>query len=111
LPVLITPGVILLIGSGGVPVPVDEEEIAAVRAIVDSGRNVEPWPALAVGQRVRVQDCSLAGLEGTLLDVKNSCRIIISVTLIQRSIAVEIDRNKVRPLEAPRELLLEACRR
>jgi transcription antitermination factor NusG len=111
LPILITPGVILLIGSGGAPVPVDEAEIAAVRAIVNSGRSVEPWPALAVGQRVRVEGCSLAGLEGTLLEIKNSCRLIISVTLIQRSVAVEIDRNKVRPIEAPREIIREACRR
>lgn len=98
LPILTTPGVILVVGNGRVPVPVEEAEIDALRVVVGSRAQVEPWPYLLVGQRVAIEGGVLAGLEGILLEVRKTCRIVVSVNLLQRSVAVEVDRSMVRPL-------------
>lgn len=98
LPILTTPGVLLIIGHGRMPEPVEEEEIEALRAVVQSRLQAQPWPYLQVGQRVRIEGSSLSGMEGILLEQKNSCRIVVSVNLLQRSVAVEVDRNWVRPV-------------
>jgi len=100
LPILTTPGVVTVVGNGRVPIPVDDSEIAAVRRVVSADLQVQPWPYLHVGQRVAIEDGVLAGLEGILLDVKKSWRLVVSVDLLQRSVAVEVDRAWVRPLSA-----------
>jgi transcription antitermination factor NusG len=97
LPILTTPGVVLIVGNGRVPVPVEDAEIEALRAVVASNLRVEPWPYLRVGERVVIESGSLAGLEGILQEVRKSCRIVVSVELLQRSVAVEVDRCRVRP--------------
>ena len=98
LPILVTPGVKLIVGCGKTPVAVSEGEIGAIRNVIESGAAAEPWPFLTAGQRVRIQDGSLAGLEGILLQVKTSWRIVLSVDLLQRSVAVEVDRASVVPV-------------
>lgn len=98
LPVLQAPGVVSVVGFGGRPTPVDEEEIAAIQSIVRSGAPALPWPYLRVGQRVRVASGPLRGLEGILLEIRNGCRLVVSVTLLQRSVAVEIHRADIEPV-------------
>ncbi len=98
LPILVTPGVKLIVGYGKQPTPVLDEEIEGLRRVVASGADAMPWPYLRVGQRVRVQDGALAGVEGILTQVKNSYRIVLSVDLLQRSVAVELDRSSVVPV-------------
>ncbi len=98
LPVLTTPGVVLVVGNGKAPVPVEDSEIEALKMLVNSRLQVEPWPYLRVGERVAIEDGALAGLEGILLDVRKFCRIVVSVDLLQRSVAVEVDRSRVRPI-------------
>lgn len=100
LPILITPGVIAVVGRGKVPLPVDDDEISAIQAIVASGFRPEPWPFLEVGQRVRVDAEPLHGLEGILLSFKGGSRIVLSVSLLRRSVALEIDRSCVTPIGA-----------
>jgi len=97
MPILTTPGVVSLVSFDNLPARVDEAEIAAIQAIVRSGRPVMPWPFLQVGQRVRVHNGPLRGVEGLLLHLKNQCRVVVSVTLLQRSVAVEIDSADVAP--------------
>jgi transcription antitermination factor NusG len=99
LPVLTTPGVITVVGNGRAPVPVDDSEIAALKAVVASNLRAEPWPYLRVGQRVVIETGSLAGLEGILQEVRKTCRLVVSVELLQRSVAVEVNRDWVRPLD------------
>ena len=103
LPILIIPGVKLIVGYGKIPAPVGEAEIESLRRAVASGAEAMPWPYLSIGQRVRVNEGSLAGVEGILLQVKNSWRIVLSVDLLRRSVAVELDRAAVVPagLAAP----------
>jgi transcription antitermination factor NusG len=98
LPILVTPGVIAIVGRGKVPLPVDESEISAIQAVVSPGLRPEPWPFLEVGQRVRIETEPLRGLEGILLSIKGGSRIVLSVSLLRRSVALEIDRSCVMPL-------------
>lgn len=102
LPILTTPGVRHIVGAGKLPLPVSEHEVEAVRRIVSSELSSLPWPFLDVGDMVRVEEGPLAGLEGLLIRIRNRHRLVVSVTLLQRSVAVEIDRAWVRPLGAPR---------
>jgi transcription antitermination factor NusG len=98
LPVLVTPGVLAVVGRGRIPIPVEDTEIAAIRNVIDSGLHAEPWPYLEIGQRVRIEGDSLHGLEGILTNFKGQHRIIVSVSLLRRSVALDIDRSCIRPL-------------
>ncbi len=89
--VLKTPGVVCIVGMGRVPVPVSDGEIAAIRSIIDSRLPAQPWPFLQVGNRVRIDCGPLRGLEGIILNFKPNYRLVVSVNLLQRSVAVEID--------------------
>lgn len=102
LPVLITPGVIAVVGRGKTPLPVDETEISSIRKVVESGFRAEPWPFLELGQRIRIESDTLQGLEGILINFKGHQRIVVSVTLLRRSVALEIDRSSVRPIGSTR---------
>jgi transcription antitermination factor NusG len=98
LPVLQTPGVLHFVSFDGEPAEVNPEEVAALQAAVSSGAPLTPWPYLREGQRVIVARGPMRGLTGILLKVRDEFRLIISVTLLMRSVAVEIDREAVRPL-------------
>jgi transcription antitermination factor NusG len=107
LPILVTPGMIAIVGRGKIPVPVDHGEIAAIQAVVSSGLPVEPWPYLALGQKIRIETDALEGLEGILINFKGNHRIVVSVSLLRRSVALEIDRSCVRPIGPVRPRILE----
>ena len=98
LPILVTPGVIQIVGIGKNPVPVDEAEIAAIQTAVRAGLPSEPWPFSQIGQKVKVEFGPLHGIEGILIGLKGRHRLILSVTLLQRSMAVEVDDACVRPI-------------
>ena len=98
LPILVTPGVLYFVGVGKTPAPIKEGEIRAIQSAVQSGLPAEPWAFLEVGQLVRLEDGPLSGLEGLCIEVRKQHRIVVSVPLLRRSVAVEIDRAWVRPL-------------
>ena len=95
LQVLQVPGVAKLVGFNGMPTALPQEEIEALRRSLGKGVRAEPHPYLTAGRRVRVRTGSLAGLEGVLLRRKNRTRFVISLDLIMRSVAVEIDGSEV----------------
>jgi transcription antitermination factor NusG len=95
LQVLQIPGVAKLVGFNGTPTALPQEEIEALRTSLRIGVCAEPHPYLKVGRRVRVRSGSLAGLEGVLMRRKNGTRLVISLDLIMRSVAVEIDDSEV----------------
>lgn len=101
LPILKTPGMISIVGIAKVPIAVDDAEITALRALVNSGIARQPWPYLQVGRRVRIEHGALCGLEGIVLDFKGGHRVVLSVTLLQRSVAAEIDSAWVGPIHQP----------
>lgn len=98
LPILTTPGIVNVLGQGNIPEPVKLSEIQSIQTVAESGRSVQPWPFLHCGQKIRIEAGPLSGTEGTLLRVKNELRLVVSVTLLQRAMAVELDQEFVRPL-------------
>lgn len=90
-PILMTPGVLQVVGSGRIGIPVPDEEVSAVQTAVTSGLPHQPWPYIEVGERVCVTYGTLAGLEGILVNFKGNHRVVVSVSLLQRSVALEVD--------------------
>jgi transcription antitermination factor NusG len=90
-------GVVSIVAFGGRHAPVDDMEIEALRKALGSGQNVEPYPYLHEGQQVRIEKGALKGLEGILVK-KRSWRIVISVELLRRAVAVEIDPESISPI-------------
>ena len=91
-PVVTTPGVIRLLGNAEGPEAVSDEEIEATQQIVASKLKFGAWPYLKAGTPVRVRSGPLAGIEGLVLATKSQTRLIVSVTLLGRSVAVDIDQ-------------------
>jgi transcription antitermination factor NusG len=91
-PIMSTPGVLQLVGVA------EDSEIAAVRQVIASGLAAEPCHYLPIGSRVQVHTGALSGLEGILLQVKKNYQLVISVSLLQRSVAVEIDSAWITPV-------------
>ncbi len=98
LPVLSSAGVEHIVSLGGVPQPIEDSEIAAIRTVIESKLSTVPWPYLKAGNPVRIEFGPLAGLEGLVVSEKSGERLVLSVHLLQRSVAVEIERSWVRPL-------------
>jgi|SRR5579871_181523 len=99
LPILKAPGVIQIAGYNRVPVPVEENEIRGIHSAVSSGLPNQPWPFLNVGDRVRIEAGPLRGQEGFLIEFKGSYKLILSITLLHRAVAVEIDGAYVSSLQ------------
>lgn len=100
--VLQTAGVCWFLGNAGVPSAIREEEISTIRRMAGSPLNVQPHDYLEHGDRVRVLRGPLAGLTGTLTRVKNQYRVVVSVELLRKSAAVEIDLSDVERESSPR---------
>jgi transcription antitermination factor NusG len=101
LPILKTPGVIQVVGFNNIPAAVDEAEIASIQRLVSSGIQHQPCGFLTVGDRVRISAGPLLGLEGILTGIKGNHRLVLSVSLLQRSVAVEIDSAFITQLARP----------
>jgi len=96
--VLNSPGVVHVVSAGREPVPVDPGEIQSLQTICRSGVPAEPWPFLEAGRRVVVEHGPLTGAEGIVVRLKGSCRLVASLSILQRSVAAEIDREWIRPI-------------
>jgi transcription antitermination factor NusG len=96
----------LVMNQGGVcgvvsfdsrPALIPNDEISSLRRAVDSQLPLGPWPFLSVGQRVRIEKGLLAGLEGTLARDATAWRVVVSINALQRSVAVQVDRDMIVP--------------
>jgi len=92
-PVISTLGVVSIVGFGSDPEPIPDCEIEAIERVLQSGAGAEPHPFLHVGQRVRVNQGALKDLEGILVRKKSDLRLVVSVSILQRSVSVEIDSS------------------
>lgn len=97
--VLQVPGVAKLVGFGGLPVALPDEQVEALRAGLSGQLHAEPHPLLTAGRRARVRAGPLQGLEGFIVRRKNGLRLVIALDLIQRAAAVEIDEADVAPIQ------------
>ena len=95
LEVVTTPGIVSILSTNGEPARIPEAEIESVRKAIEWGNRVEPYPFLRCGDRVRVKSGPLEGLEGILVRKKSSCRLVLSVEILERSAAVEVDVSVV----------------
>ena len=94
--VLSTPGVIQIVGTGRNPEPVLEGEISAIRRAVEANFQLRECDFFMKGQHATVVSGALAGLEGTVVSLKQESRLVLSISLLQRSVALEIDESLVR---------------
>ena len=92
--VLSVPGVLLIVGSGREPLALPDLEIEALRSGLHL-RKFEPHPYLVVGEKARIKSGSLAGMVGVLARKKNSLRVVLTLELIMRSVAVEVDADEL----------------
>jgi transcription antitermination factor NusG len=93
IPVLRTPGVIQIVGVGSRPIPVEEGEISAIQRAGKSGLATMPWPYLRAGIAARMEGGPVQGLTGIVVRIKFGIKLVLSVSILQRSMAVEIDRS------------------
>ncbi|MBZ5523746.1 MAG: UpxY family transcription antiterminator [Acidobacteriia bacterium] len=98
--VLEVPSVVRLVGARGCPVPLDGSEIDRLRKGLEKAGGVLPHPFLKVGRHVRVCHGPFEGMVGILLRRKGTCRVVISIELIQRSICVEVETDAVEVLSS-----------
>jgi transcription antitermination factor NusG len=101
LQLLTAPGVHAIVGTAGRAGVISDAEIDAIRLAVESKFNVEPHPFLECGDRVRIQDGPLAGIEGILVNKQNRCHLVLSVEMLGSSVAVEVDASLVKRVGGP----------
>ncbi len=95
-----TRGVVHLVSDGEGPVPVPEEQVLAVRELVERPVAVDPWPYMQEGDRVLVKSGPLIGLQGFFVRCKSEAKLVISVDLLGRSVAAEVGADCVEPVDA-----------
>ena len=98
LSVLSIPGVVQFVNFSGKPAPVLNQEIEALREGLARSIRMHPHPYLTVGRRVRMRSGPMAGATGILERRKDQFRLVLSIDLLMRSVAVEVDECDVEPL-------------
>ena len=96
--VLKVPGVVDFVRNRTGPLPIPEREIEDVRAVLSHGVGCSPYPFLKAGDRVRVVRGALAGIEGTFIRGGSQSKLVISIEMIQRSVAASVAESDVEPV-------------
>lgn len=97
-PILSGAGVIQVLSRNGIPEPVEHSEIVSISTLIDRGMALHPWPTFEQGQRVQVFSGPLAGVQGFVIRDEARAKLVISISLLQRSVVAEIDRSWVQPV-------------
>ena len=95
--VLQTSGVVQFVGSSARGTPIPDEQIEVLRAIVSNRIPTAAHQFLQIGQRVRIRGGALEGIEGILSAIRNEKNLVVSVDLIQKSVAIRINGFEVEP--------------
>jgi transcription antitermination factor NusG len=96
--VLVVDGVLRFVGPGGLGIPIPEEQIEAVRRLVEEQLPFCSHPFLKIGQRVRIRSGALDGVEGILVARSGERTLVVSIDAVQRSLAVRIEGYDVEPV-------------
>ncbi len=96
--VLQVPGLAHLVAFNGVPLPLPDSDIESIRTALTAGVAAEPYPYLKAGTRVEICRGPLQGTRGILLRRRSTCRVVLSLDLIMRSMVVEVDAADVTPI-------------
>ena len=106
-----TPGVMQIVGVGKTPIAVEEEEIEAIQQVQRSGLPAMPWPYMQIGNVAQILDGPLRGLTGIIVKIKSGIKVVLSVSLLQRSVAVEVQRNWIGEVQAGKPTTISAIHR
>jgi transcription antitermination factor NusG len=106
--ILSTPGVFRFVAFGRILAPVDPHELRNVQRLVESERELQPWPFMKEGDLVEIAEGPLRSLVGRLIATNGECKLILQISLLRRSVAVKIDREWVRPINIARNSVLAA---
>jgi transcription antitermination factor NusG len=98
--VLQVPGVVKLVGSGGKPLPVEQQEIDSLLKARAMGIPAEPHPWLEIGRKVRITTGPFEGLQGILTRRKGKHRIVLALELIASSFVLDVDSWMVEPVKS-----------
>jgi transcriptional antiterminator NusG len=98
LPILRTPGVLAVAGLGKIPQPLDPHEVEQIRRVAAVGYPAQPWPFLKIGQRVRITAGPLTGVEGFLVQRRGETRVVLSVSVLEKAISVQVESDAIRPI-------------
>jgi transcription antitermination factor NusG len=96
--ILAIPGVHSVVGFAKRPATIATAEIEALQRVVGSCLKLEPHPFLRCGDRVRLRSGPLEDIEGLLIRKKSTWKLVVSVEMVQRSVAVEVDASMVEPV-------------
>lgn len=99
LPVVACPGVVHILCRGNIPEIVDPAEIFALQAVAGKARTLLPHPMLQWGERIRICEGPLAEVEGIVLRDEGGARLVVSISLLQRSVVAEVDREWLEKTE------------
>ena len=113
LDLLTTPGVHALVSCGGQPVAIPSDQIEAVRRAIESGAGVEPHPFLKCGDRARIKWGPLEGIQGILVRKNKLYRLVLSVEMLGKAAAVEVDAlavERVNGSPLKREVITQGVR-
>jgi len=108
--ILTTPGVHSLVAWGGRPADIPQYEIDAVRRLVESPLRIQQYPFIKCGDRVRIKSGPLEGIEGILVRSKSAYRLVLSVEMLARSAAVEVDVSMVERVRESEPVRKDALR-
>jgi len=95
LSILKTPGIVRILGASGKPLPVPDEQVAAIRKLLESRLPFDPYPYFNEGKKVFVIHGPLQGINGIILERRGFNKLILSVDLIKRAVSVEVDIESV----------------
>jgi transcription antitermination factor NusG len=108
LEVLKAPGVTRFVGDRTGPLPIHDSEIDGIQELLHCGVEFDPHPFLKQGDRVRVVRGALAGMEGILVRAGSRSRIVVSIEIIHRSLAITVSESDVELVTESVERILEA---
>jgi transcription antitermination factor NusG len=96
LPILSLPGIVHIVGFGKRPVPVDDDELESLRVVVNAGLPLQREDRFQLGQPIRIERGPLAGAGGTVVALERH-KLIVAITLLQRSVSVELEPEWISP--------------
>lgn len=102
LTVIAFPSVSSIVSFGGVPCSITQREIDTLKLLTSQDYPLMPWPFVRMGQRVRVRQGPLFGLEGVLVREKAAYRVVVNVEMLERAVAVELERDLLEPVLSSR---------
>jgi len=108
LDIMKTPGVHSLVSTAGQPSAIPPTEIEAIQRVVESGACARPYPFFECGDRMRVKSGPLAGIEGILIRKKNLYRLVLSINMLGKAAAVEIDSFLLERVSARQDVHWES---